>query len=388
MAKFTLKFLLFCLLAAALQVVISLDWSWEGGGKTVRSGADSASASAGAAFPLRVGLPAVDRYRPDSSILLFQSYMESHPRLGFTFKADLGEGEPVKLQWADQEAAAIHSDSAGFINSPYAIAALKEGRRPDVIGVGSSFMQGAADKFHDFFWAKGLFYYSMATPRHTLQQFTAVVEEYAAPLKPGWIVYDLNEASFELLTDFDAWAGTGTDWFDYHSGTWCGPPRRASHRLLAGFPVLEALYAGVRRRVYPETPIPPATDAELSDRALREILAARDAAEAAGSRFTVMTIPSRDVIVYGKSARWHRVRDLLPRLEAAGVEILDLKPIFAAEDDPRSLYFKVDAHWNGYGIFKAAAAMAMRHAEGPPGAGPRRADNDVSTQRGKAGGGL
>ncbi|MDB5103340.1 MAG: hypothetical protein JWP91_1029 [Fibrobacteres bacterium] len=377
MAKFALKLSLFMLLAAAAQAVLSLDYAWQ-------PGADGATRTAGLSIPLKIGLPPLNRYKPDSSILLFQSYMKPHPRLGFLFKENLGSSGDVKLQWADQEPGAIHSDETGFINSPFAIAAKREGKHVDVIGVGSSFMQGAAEKLHDFFWAKGLFYYSMSTPRHTLQQFTAVVEDYAAPLKPGWIVYDLNEASFELITDFDEWKKTDQDWFSYHSGTWCGPTRRKSDHLLDSHPALEALYVGMRRRIAPIPPIPLATDKELEERALREILRARDAAEANGIRFLVMTIPSRDVAIYGKSTRWYRVESILPKLRKAGVDVLDLKPIFAAEDDPRALYFKVDAHWNGYGIFKAAAALAIHFNETAVRDSTRRARGDSS--QGKVGG--
>lgn len=356
MAKLILRILLFSALTLAVQVILSLDYS--------RKPAEGPSSDRlGLPGGFTVGLPPLDRYRPDSAILLFQGFMKSDPKVGFLFKENLGSGSPVRLQWADQEPGEIHSDSSGFINSPFAIAARKEGKPVHVIGVGSSFMQGAAEKFHDFFWAKGLFYYSMATPRHTLQQFTSVVKEYAAPLKPEWIVYDLNEASFELIRDYDEWSRTGQDWFSYHSGTWCGPPKKGANRWLEGYPTLEALYAGVRRRIAPVKPIPPASDEELVRRALEEITEARKVAEANGIRFLVMTIPSRDVAVYGKSGRWHRVETLLPLLKKAGIQVLDLKPEFTAEDDPRALYFKVDAHWNGYGIFKAASAMARTMAE-------------------------
>lgn len=356
MPKLILRILLFSALTMAVQVILSLDYSR-------MPAAGPSNVLPGLPGGFKVGLPPLERYRPDSAILLFQSFMKSDAKVGFLFKENLGSGSPVRLQWADQEPGEIHSDPSGFINSPFAIAARKEGKPIHIIGVGSSFMQGAAEKFHDFFWAKGLFYYSMATPRHTLQQFTSVVKEYAVPLKPGWIVYDLNEASFELIRDYDEWSRTGQDWFAYHSGTWCGPPKKGANRLLESFPIVEALYAGVRRRIAPVKPIPPASDEELVRRALEEITEARKVAEANGIRFLVMTIPSRDVAVYGKSGRWRRVESLLPLLRKAGIQVLDLKPEFMAEDDPRALYFKVDAHWNGYGIFKAASAMARTLAE-------------------------
>lgn len=356
----TLKLLLFSALALALQVILSLEWS-----RIPAGGRAPGALTLPGGFS--VGLPPADLYRPDSAILRFQSHMQPDPVVGFLFKENLGQGAPVRLQWADQEPGEIHSDGEGFINSPFAIAARKQGKPVDIVGVGSSFMQGAAEKFHDFFWAKGQFYYSMATPRHTLQQFTAVVRDHAAPLKPRFIVYDLNEASFELIRDFDDWKRTEVDWFTYHSGTWCGPPRTAASGLLEGHPVLASLYAGVRRRVIPPRPIPPAPEEELVRRALEEVTAARDAAEAHGIGFLAMTIPSKDLAVYGKSARWHRVEALLPLLRKAGIRVLDLKAEFMAEDDPRALYFQEDAHWNGYGIFKAANALARTLAEIPAG---------------------
>ena len=352
MAAYALKILLFALLALGAQILLTLDYSWrppsEGGGSL-----------AGLAGAFSVKLPSADTYRPDSQILAFQGLMKTHPRLGFTFRENLGKEGPLNLKWADQDVGTVTTDASGFVNSPYAIAARREGKRIRILGVGSSFMQGAAAKFHDFFWAKGVFYYSMATPRHTLPQFTAAVREYAVRERPEWILYDLNETSFELMQDYENWSKSGIDWFTYHSGTWCGPPRRVAPFFFRDHPGLDALYRGVRRKIAPPAPLPKASPEDNARMALGHILSARDAAREKGIRLLVVAIPSKDAAVYGRSEGWKNVEALLPMLRESGVEVLDLKPLFADEEDPRTLYYKVDAHWNDYGIFKAGLAITQ-----------------------------
>ncbi len=351
MQKFTGKMLIFAMLALAAQVLVSFNYTVMPSPLTHRSILDKVRS-------LSVEWPRLNVYRPDSQVMLFQQNMKIHPKMGFLFRENLGRTQPLEVKWADQAASTLITDELGFVNSQYALEAKREGKHIQIIGVGSSFMQGAAGKFHEFFWAKGIFYYNMATPRQTLPQFTTAVKEFAIKEKPNWILYDLNETSFELIQDYENWSRSGMDWFTYHSGTWCGPPKRPGLPYLDRFPKMEALYYGIRRRVAPEMPIPKASDKDNVRKALGYIVEAYEAARAQGIRFLVVVIPGRETSMYGKAERWKNIGTLLPLLEKANVPVLNLLDTFAKEDDPQALYYQVDAHWNEYGILKASMTIS------------------------------
>lgn len=356
MIRFIGKLVGFTLLALVMQILISLNYKLGPIGNKPLPILEKIKG-------ISVEWPALNAYKPDSQVQLFQQNMKTHPRMGFLFRENLGNTKPLKVKWADQAESELMTDEMGFVNSKYALEARRAGKPIEIIGVGSSFMQGAAGNLHDFFWAKGAFYYNMATPRQTLPQFTMAVKEFAIREKPKWILYDLNETSIELMQDYENWLQSGMDWFTYHSGTWCGPPKRPCLPYLERFPKLEALYHGVRKRIYPENRIPQASDDENIHKALKCIVEARDAAQAHGIHFMVVAIPSKQTSIYGKSARWKNIDALLPQLEKAGVRVLSLLDSFSKEEDPRALYYEVDGHWNGYGILKASMLISQSLAE-------------------------
>jgi hypothetical protein len=351
MLKFVGKLLSFALVALVLQILIVLDYA----------PAPTAQARSSVADKLRaisVRWPPLNTYRPDAEIMTFQRYMKTDTRMGFLFRENLGGSEPVELKWADQDAATLTTDETGFMNSPSALKARRDGKRVQIVGVGSSFMQGAAGQLHDFFMDKGAFYYNMATPRQTLPQFTTAVKEFAIREKPDWILYDLNETSCELIEDFENWSRSGLDWFTYHSGTWCGPPQRPGLPLLDHLPAAAALYHAIRRRIDPEAPIPKTSDEETVRKALGYIVAAYEAAHSNGIRFLVVVIPGKWTTIYGKGDKWKTIGALLPLLEKAGIPVLNLLDTFAKEEYPQALYYEVDAHWNDYGILTAGVAIS------------------------------
>jgi hypothetical protein len=44
-------------------------------------------------------------------------------------------------------------------------------------------------------------------------------------------------------------------------------------------------------------------------------------------------------------------------VQAAGLNVLDVKPMLEAEGDPLSCYFKTDPHWNARGHAVAGRAL-------------------------------
>jgi hypothetical protein len=72
----------------------------------------------------------------------------------------------------------------------------------------------------------------------------------------------------------------------------------------------------------------------------------------------VVAIPGKETVMYGKGASWKPIGDLLPLLAQAGIPVLNLLDTFSTEPDPQALYYKVDAHWNEYGITKAGLAIS------------------------------
>ena len=78
------------------------------------------------------------------------------------------------------------------------------------------------------------------------------------------------------------------------------------------------------------------------------------ACDAAGTRFVLMLIPSKETVLHEptrESAAYDRVKQYTASLH---ISVLDLRPAFRAVQDPASLFYKTDAHWNQRGIQLAA----------------------------------
>lgn len=109
-----------------------------------------------AAWHFRVSVPVV--YDPSPEIRAVQAHQHLHPRLGFLWEPNVTTDDNVVFAWGDQEPGALSTDAIGFVNPPQAIEKKGQGQQADIIGVGASFMQGAASIFHDFFDLQGRFY--------------------------------------------------------------------------------------------------------------------------------------------------------------------------------------------------------------------------------------
>ncbi|MBD3321956.1 MAG: hypothetical protein GF350_12740 [Chitinivibrionales bacterium] len=342
MHRFIRDILLFCLLVLTVQVIVSLDW------KIVRN------LETGKATALRIGIPIP--YEPAPEIRAVQKYQVEHPELGFLWKPSISERDNVVVAWGDVPAGAITTDDIGFANSKEAVAYRESGQPVDIIGIGASYIGGAQKLFHEYFALNGYSYYSFAHGRFTLPQYNIALEKYALPEKPKWIIYGLNEVSFALIPDFEAWRKTEIGWFEYHSGTWCGPAikRGFPYDQLRACPRLNNVYLNTMNNFFPKGLGKKPSQKELVQKTERYIIDAWKKTESHGIGFILLLIPSKVRMVQGPSPALYLFDDLVPRLSRAGVPIIDLRDTYKQVEDPSLLYFQQDAHWNQTGVYRAA----------------------------------
>ena len=297
---------------------------------------------------------------PTEEVLAIQRHLKLHPKIGFTWNANVLPEDNVVLTVSDVDFAPLSTGAYGFINSPQAIKERGLGRAVDIIGLGDSFMELAAHEFHRYFDANGFAYYGLAMHRQAPPQYTAILKEYALPLQPDWIVYGLFENDFEETQDFQNWERSGLDWFSFHSGTWCGPSLATSSlfrfkdkhlRGLSGLThVLHSRIRGERMSVM--GPSAPSIQA-VQD----EIESAFKVTRESRADFLLVLIPSRATVTQGPTAESEAYDELLEADDLSEIPVLDLRELFLEQDDPANLYYEIDAHWNANGIALAAEAI-------------------------------
>lgn len=154
------------------------------------------------------------------------------------------------------------------------------------------------------------------------------------------------------------------DWFTYHSGTWCGPPietgnlKRVAKRNLRGF---AGLLDAVRNRMRDGAmTVSGPTDWQVALVAARLSEAVR-IAEKHGIALVLVLIPSRATAVDGETLEAEAFDRALNAASVGSVSgVVDLRPLFQEHDDPASLYYVDDAHWNAHGMELAADAILDR----------------------------
>ena len=303
-------------------------------------------------------------------ILAIQAHLQLHPTIGFTWNANVAPEQRVVLKVSDAEFRPLSTDEFGFINHPDAIVGRTAGRAIDIIGLGDSFIEHASHNFYEFFNSHGLTYYGMAVHRQAPPQYNAILEEHALPLRPRWILYGLFENDFMETADFDRWRTSGLDWFTFHSGTWCGPPvatnalARFKDHYLTGY---GGLYRVIHARVRGEKmTVSGPSQAEIL-RVVEEIRRAGALAAARGAAFALVLIPSRATALEGPTLESRAYDAILGKLDDDAIAVVDLRAPFIEHEDPESLYYTIDAHWNSKGMDLAAATIfnAIRQAETP-----------------------
>jgi hypothetical protein len=352
MNNFIRKFTIFLLMLLLAQAILSLSYE-------VRPKGGAKGFAVDFFHLLRISIPDPDAYRAPAEILAIQQHQRIHRDLGFLWEPNIDTSDNVVIQWGDAPAGALCTDEFGFVNTAEAIAGRRAGMPVDIVGVGASYMGGAQGLFHEYFDLKGLSYYNLANNRFTIPQYNIALKAYALPMKPRWVVYGLNEVSFLMIDDFGAWKKSGKDWFAFHSGCWCGPPIRT------GFPYdqlreinkpLLGLSAAIERKLFPSslTDLSEARKKHLADATRDYVLDAYQTARQQGIGFILLLIPAKSRMVSGPSPQNFLFEQLLPQLASSGMTIVDLRKPFSQTEDPRSLYFAIDNHWNRQGIYIAA----------------------------------
>lgn len=297
---------------------------------------------------------------PTPEVVAIQRHLQLHPRIGFTWNANVTQDQNIVIEVADADFQPLSTGEFGFLNHPAAIEGVKAGEAVDIIGLGDSFMEHAAHNFYEFFESKGIAYYGMAVHRQAPPHYNVILEDHALLLRPKWILYGLFENDFMETADFDRWRVSGLDWFAFHSGTWCGPPvaanalARFKDRHLGGY---DGLYHVLRVRLRGERmTLTGPTQAEI-ERVLQEIRRANDLSTASGAAFALVLIPSRATALTGSSPESEAYDVLLNELDGAPLTLIDLRAPFIEHEAPASLYYKIDAHWNRAGMDLAAKTI-------------------------------
>jgi hypothetical protein len=79
-------------------------------------------------------------------------------------------------------------------------------------------------------------------------------------------------------------------------------------------------------------------------------------------RFVVLLIPSKELALQGSSESGSVLEAVAAALRESDTPFVDLRESFAEREDPASLYYAVDGHWNRAGI-DVAGRLLLTHIE-------------------------
>jgi hypothetical protein len=308
-------------------------------------------------------------YRPHESVLRIQDQLVAQPDYGFSWRPNVRKNEGIVFDVADVEYEPLSTDLNGFINHP----GTADNSTVDILGLGDSFVEHAAHIWFELAKKRRLNYYSMALHRTAPPQYARIIKKHIGAGKPTWIVIGLFENDFVETSDFQQWQKSDLDWFEYHSGTWCGPPvdESFSATLRDGlFQGWSAALKNVRANLRGgRMTITGPTEEEIDGvtEALREI---RTHAKEIESRALIVLIPSKPTATGPLTNEAEAYDPVINALRMDGpLDILDLRPAFRAHTDPSSLFYEIDGHWNTTGM-KFAGQLLFDHirraeADGP-----------------------
>lgn len=298
---------------------------------------------------------------PQAAVMNVQSHLMPHPKLGYAWQPNISYQGGIILENKDVQFEPLSTDSNGVENIPEAIAARGQGAPVDVAGFGDSFIEHACRGFYEAFQKEGMLYYGFAIHRQCPPQYNILLEDYALPLKPKWVIYGLYENDYTETEDFENWQKSGMDWFAYHSGTWCGPPVDSSALLrfyqthLRG---ARAMFKVVAEKIG-RPPQAESTDPAVNGvgKVEQYVLKAHEMATSHGAQFILLIIPSKTTVLKKPTLESTLNDQLIAAMTQKGVTVLDLRPAFLNAPDKAALYYQIDGHWNRTGIDLAAKEL-------------------------------
>jgi hypothetical protein len=294
------------------------------------------------------------------AVLEVQPWLRLDPVAGYTWKPGISVSQDVLFHNADVEYEALSTDEFGIENPAEAIAARSAGSQVQVLGLGDSFMEMAGHEFHTAFAERGRMYYSLAVHRHAPPQYAALFEAYGIAMKPEIVLLGLFENDFAETEDFEKWKASGMDWFAYHSGTWCGRPvpATASRRFIrTWFRGYEGLANVLRVRLRGERMSLSGPTARQVERVGEYLSKIARLTHDNGSVFWIVLIPSKPTARGETTAEARAYDRVVAALDPGAAGLIDLRPVFQAQPDPASLYYREDGHWNRAGIALAAQVI-------------------------------
>lgn len=310
-------------------------------------------------------------YRPRPEVLRIQEYLVAQPDYGFTWRPNISADEGIVFDVADVEYEPLSTDADGFINHPDAVGLESAA----IVGLGDSFVEHAAHIWFELFRDAGFSYRNLAMHRTAPPQYAKVFEMHGEDLNPRWIVVGLFENDFSESWDYDKWLRSDLDWFEYHSGTWCGPPIDES----LGGRIRESLVPGwtsacrnVRARFRGDSMSilgPNEYEQSLVFGGTIDIV---EGANRINARPIVLLIPSKPTATHEYTEVAQAFNDYADRLSVyvEGFDVIDLRDVFRSHESPASLYYAIDGHWNAAGM-RLAGETVLRfiqqaEKEGPP----------------------
>ncbi len=307
---------------------------------------------------------------PPKEVTAIQDLLVLDDDLGFHWRENISPSEGIRLTEQDSETWPLSTDANGFINPPQVIEKRQQGEPVQVVGLGDSFMEHAAYYITDFFSERGLNYYNLAIHRQSPPQYLDILRTYAQPLRPEIVLLGITETDLDEINDYLNWRESGLDWFTFHSGTWCGRPVQSSPILRARdryFPGYTALFSLVEDRapglakftpsIHPSDARGGASTVEFWLDEINQETTRND------QLLVVLMIPTRDSVLAQTTPEHTAFSSIMQYCSDQNIPYLDLHAVFRNHENPLSLYYAVNGHWNGNGINIAMNELVKENPE-------------------------
>ena len=307
---------------------------------------------------------------PTKIVMAIQELLVLDDLLGFHWKENVDASEGILFIDQDSETWPLSTDNHGFINPPNVLEKKKIDEPIQIVGIGDSFMEHAAYYVTDYFSARGLNYYNLAIHRQSPPQYLDIVRTYVNPINPKVVLLGITENDMNEIDDYLSWRESGLDWFTFHSGTWCGPPLRSTPLLRTWdnmFPGYNSFFTLLENKAPALTKL--RTKEVKNDNAELTYWLELIQNETIENKqnLIVLFIPSKESVMIERTAENLAFERAIAYCQENNIRYIDLHPIFREHENPPSLYYPINGHWNGDGIKVALEKVAVLNPDLLPG---------------------